>query len=122
MKLLKRSNSRLVNPFTFAVPALAGLLALSPAGLLAKGVPDDSVTLRVTPERELLYRHGPREVVVEVELKAQPRADAHRTPMNVSVVLDRSGSMAGAKIEKARQAACVALDRLDADDMFSLVI
>src|SRR6185503_18065619 len=32
------------------------------------------------------------------------------------------GSMQGAKIEKARQAACVALDQLSDDDIFSLVI
>jgi Ca-activated chloride channel family protein len=36
-------------------------------------------------------------------------------------VLDRSGSMEGAKIEKARQAAAMAVDKLGDDDFFSLV-
>jgi Ca-activated chloride channel family protein len=83
---------------------------------------DPSVTLRVTPEREYVYRGGSREVIVEVEVKARKPKETFRTPVNVSLVLDRSGSMEGAKIEKARQAAKVALDRLDAEDFFSLVI
>jgi Ca-activated chloride channel family protein len=41
--------------------------------------------------------------------------------MNLAVVLDRSGSMQGAKIEKARQAACVAVDQLADDDFLSLI-
>ena len=42
--------------------------------------------------------------------------------MNLAIVLDRSGSMQGAKIEKARQAAAMAVDQLGDDDFFSLVI
>lgn len=43
-------------------------------------------------------------------------------PLNLAVVLDRSGSMTGAKIEKAKQAAMQLVDRLRPDDIFSLVI
>ena len=81
-----------------------------------------SVTLSVKPEREYLLAGGPRDTVVLVELRAK-EADAKRTaPINLALVLDRSGSMAGAKLEKARQAAGVALDQLGPDDTFSLVI
>jgi len=96
---------------------LGGLLALT-AGAAS---PTD-LTLRVTPERDLLYSHGPREVVVQIDLDGRKPESSHHTPMNLAVVLDRSGSMEGAKIEKARQAACVAIDQLDSDDYFSLVI
>jgi Ca-activated chloride channel family protein len=44
-----------------------------------------------------------------------------RTPVNVAIVIDRSGSMAGDKIAKARAAAVMAVDRLDADDIVSVV-
>ena len=98
--------------------ALAFALGAWPA--LACSPP--AVTLRVAPERDLVYRDGPREVIVEVEIKGAKPQETFRTPVNLSVVLDHSGSMAGAKIEKARQAACVALDRLEPDDTFSLVI
>lgn len=79
------------------------------------------VTLRVTPDRDYVYRLGPREVIVQVEIEARKNDDARRAPMNLAVVLDRSGSMEGAKIEKARQAAAMAVDKLGDDDFFSLV-
>ncbi len=94
---------------------LAG--ALVPAAFAA---PTD-LTLRVTPERDLIYKRGPREVVVQIDLDGRRPERGHRTPMNLAMVLDRSGSMQGAKIEKARQAACVAVDQLADDDTFSLV-
>ena len=88
----------------------------------AAASPAPDVTLRVTPEREFVYRPGPREVIVQVEIEARHADDARRVPMNLALVLDRSGSMEGAKIEKARQAAAIAIDKLGDDDFFSLVI
>ena len=93
------------------------------AGAFARAVvasPD--VTLRVAPERDLVYTGGSREVIVQVDLDAKkPDRGAKRAPMNLAVVLDRSGSMQGAKLEKAKQGACVAIDKLADDDFFSLV-
>ena len=65
------------------------------------------LTLRVSPERDLIYNNGSREVVVQIDLDARRPEHGKRSPMNLAVVLDRSGSMQGAKIEKAKQAACV---------------
>lgn len=48
------------------------------------------------------------------------RADK-RSPINVALVIDRSGSMSGDRIAAAKEAAHVALDRLSADDIVSLV-
>lgn len=79
------------------------------------------LTLRVAPERDLIYNSGPREVVVQIDLDAKRPEHGRRAPMNLAVVLDRSGSMQGAKIEKAKQAACVAVDHLADNDWFSLV-
>ncbi len=94
-----------------------------PAGRAAAAAPnEETIALHVAPERDYVYRHGPREIVLEVEVQARRPDTARHTPVNVSVVLDRSGSMGGPKIEKARQAACAALDQLEADDIFSLVI
>jgi Ca-activated chloride channel family protein len=47
--------------------------------------------------------------------------DRERTPANVSIVLDRSGSMEGEKIEQAKEAAIMALDMLDERDIVSVV-
>ncbi|MFZ1218663.1 MAG: VWA domain-containing protein [Chthoniobacterales bacterium] len=90
-------------------------------GQVVSASADPEVTLRVTPDRDCIYRPGPREVIVQVEIEARKSDDTRRAPMNLSVVLDRSGSMEGAKIEKARQAAAMAVDKLGDDDIFSLV-
>ncbi|MFO7168067.1 MAG: VWA domain-containing protein [Chloroflexota bacterium] len=45
-----------------------------------------------------------------------------RVPVNVSFVLDRSGSMKGEKIERVRQATARAIDLLDSQDVISVVI
>jgi Ca-activated chloride channel family protein len=102
--------------------SLLSLLALvSSLGtpLFAAG---DALTLRVAPEREWLVRGASREVLVQVELEGRRPEQPQRTPMNLALVLDRSGSMAGAKLEKARQAACVAIDQLGPDDFVSLIV
>ena len=44
-----------------------------------------------------------------------------RTPVNVAIVLDRSGSMSGQKMRKAKEAAIMAVDRLGPDDIVSIV-
>jgi Ca-activated chloride channel family protein len=47
---------------------------------------------------------------------------SERSPMNLSVVIDRSGSMAGEKIRNARLAACFLVDQLNENDILSIVI
>jgi Ca-activated chloride channel family protein len=100
---------------TLLVTILASALAL----WAAEGKP--AVRLTVTPERDILPQSG-GETVVQIELRAGEAAQKRTLPINLAVVLDRSGSMAGAKLEKARQAAAVALDQLGADDYFSVVV
>jgi Ca-activated chloride channel family protein len=53
-----------------------------------------------------------------------PKADARveRLPVHLGLVLDRSGSMSGEKIERARSAAIQAIARLDERDRFSVVV
>ncbi len=98
------------------------LLALTLAPAVAASA-SPAVRCTLTPDREALPAGSPQTVVIKVSLDApaMPR-EGQRPPVNLSVVLDRSGSMAGDKIEKARQAALEGLRRLTARDLYSLVI
>lgn len=62
-----------------------------------------------------------RYLLVSVTAPEAARAKA-REPINVSFVLDRSGSMGGGKIDLAREAVADALSLLRHDDRFSLVV
>ncbi len=48
-------------------------------------------------------------------------AAAQRIPANVAIVLDKSGSMNGDKIRQAKQAAIMAISRLNREDIVSVV-
>lgn len=95
------------------------------SSLLASGVlmaAPAPLTIRVVPEREVILNSGSREVLLEIELEGRPGEKSARAPMNLAIVLDHSGSMGGAKIEKARQAACAAVDKMGEDDYISMVV
>lgn len=66
------------------------------------------------------YRSN-RFVLVELTAPAARRTLV-RAPVNISIVLDRSGSMAGQKLGLAKQAVDEALRALDERDRFSLVV
>ena len=57
---------------------------------------------------------------IKVGLTGFDRAREQHTPVNVAIVIDRSGSMQGEKIAKAREAAIMAVDRLNSDDIVSV--
>jgi Ca-activated chloride channel family protein len=100
------------------------LFALALAAVLdANPLAGETLTLKLVPERGCLLRNAPDEVIVKIDLSAvDGQTKARRTPLNLAVVLDRSGSMTGPKIEKAKQAAMQLVDRLRPDDVFSMVI
>ncbi|MCA9412386.1 MAG: VWA domain-containing protein [Candidatus Omnitrophica bacterium] len=49
------------------------------------------------------------------------QSNEDRPPVNVAIVLDRSGSMSGDKIERAKEAAKMAVDRLSPKDIVSII-
>ena len=96
------------------------LLALT-AGLSLPLAARETLRLSLEPERDCLLSGSPHEIVLKIDLSAATRSKHRRTPLNLAVVLDRSGSMTGAKIEKARQAAIGLVDQLAPGDRFSMV-
>jgi len=56
-----------------------------------------------------------------LRIEAEPPAAGDRVPLNLSLVLDRSGSMRGAPLAAARDAACLLVRRLRTEDTVSVV-
>jgi len=82
---------------------------------------NDLLDLRVSPERDQVFKSDDAEVIFDVNLHGRDSVSERHTPINLALVLDHSGSMEGPKLEKARQAACIAIDHLQPTDIFSLV-
>ena len=64
---------------------------------------------------------GTSEVFATLELTATSGPRHQRAPVNLALVVDRSGSMRGAKIEHARRAAQNLIDLLGAEDRLAVV-
>jgi Ca-activated chloride channel family protein len=74
-------------------------------------------------DRAVLPAGGRQTAIVKVTLDAPPPPETvKRPPVNLAIVLDRSGSMQGQKLEHAKEAAIEALRRLGPKDVFSLVV
>ena len=60
--------------------------------------------------------------IVRALLRLEGQAPENgRAPLNISLVLDRSGSMHGDKLAKAREAAAMLVRRLSPEDVVSVV-
>jgi Ca-activated chloride channel family protein len=79
--------------------------------------------LAARADRRLIRPNHRSHRYVLVELTAPPATQQRdRSPVNLAFVLDRSGSMSGAKLALAKQAVEEALARLDDRDRFSIVV
>lgn len=107
---------------TTLVSVLFAAALLGVASLFATSSSGDSVTLRIDVDRAVLPADSTERAIVKIGLDGirLPRRD-RRPPVNLALVIDRSGSMSGDKIEKAREAALELVRRLAPDDIVSLV-
>ncbi|WP_321493839.1 VWA domain-containing protein [uncultured Desulfobacter sp.] len=81
-----------------------------------------SILCRVETDRSILPADAPQNVILKITLDAPKLPEnTNRPRVNIALVMDRSGSMGGTKIEMAKAAAMEALARLGKNDLFSLV-
>lgn len=109
-------NTSLVRPCR----AAAASLALAAAAFA--GAAEPAVSVVVAPERKVLASDRPESAVVKIGLTGAPLPAGDRPAVNLALVLDRSGSMQGDRIVRAREAAIAAVRRLDERDYVSVVV
>jgi len=110
------------------ISRIAALLAaafLSSSALSAPGSSANPLRGEVELNRTAVLKGTSRVVYVRLSfegLDVTPGETKERPPLNLSLVLDRSGSMADeGKMDYLRRAATLAVDRLDATDTLSVV-
>jgi len=83
-----------------------------------------TLTVHLIPLRPAVRSDAPvsLDVLLQIIPHAPAAAVAQRPPLNVALVLDRSGSMAGEKIEFARQAAEQIVQQLLSEDRVSVTV
>lgn len=112
--------------WTLVVTVVAAMLLMGGAIVTApkdvRASERSQVRLGLSPGQPVLLADQVQRTWVKISLEGLPLGGgAERVPLNVALVLDRSGSMGGEKLRQAREAALTALDYLHADDLFSLV-
>ena len=94
-------------------------LVLAAVGSLAGARP---VALDVSLSNPLLVAGETRRTYLKISLTGLASADrTDRAPANVAIVLDRSGSMSGEKIARAKEAAMMAVGMLEPRDVVSVI-
>jgi Ca-activated chloride channel family protein len=102
------------------VAALSMIAVLLPAAAAAA---DKPVTLEARLAQPVMKAGETQKNYLRVALNGcEPKRSNERTPVNVAFVIDRSGSMEGPRITQAREAAIMAVNRLDQNDIASVVI
>lgn len=81
------------------------------------------LNLEAIPLKEKAPLEGATEMDFLIRITAPERPiEKARPQLNLGLVLDRSGSMSGRKIERAREAACYCVDQLVETDRISITV
>lgn len=109
---MKKLNKKLFVLVVLFTLALAGSVSANPL-----------VSVDLSLDRSVLPAGQSQKAVIKVNLDVPViPVEYDRPPVNLTLVLDRSGSMSGSKIDKAKEAAITALRSLGNRDLFSMVI
>ncbi len=108
----------LTNTKSFLMPLIVVVLFALGAGTACAGTVDMMVALG----QPVVLQGAKHLNYLKIGLTGQADGNRwRRTPVNVAIVLDRSGSMQGEKLAHARRAAIMAVERLDKADIVSVI-
>lgn len=82
------------------------------------------VTLDILTERPVIRNDIPSELDIVIEVRSEQEDSEVRTTkaLNLCVVIDRSGSMSGGKLDTAKKSCIDIFNRLDEDDLLTVVV
>ena len=104
---------------------IAGCLVAFSGCLFSTFAPaaDKPITLNARLSQPVMQAGEKQRNYLRIALNGcKPERASNRTPVNVAFVIDRSGSMAGSRLAQAREAAIMAVNRLEPNDIASVVI
>lgn len=105
---------------------LKHLFAALTLGLLATAAgaqqPAPKVTIKSELASPVVLENTQDKNYLKVSLTGFPLNTTKRSPINLALVIDRSGSMSGDRIEQATEAAVMAVNTLSSQDTLSVVI
>ena len=97
---------------------LLGLCAL----LIALPLEAKQCEFTLSTTQPVLQAEQKQTTAVKIAVKGfEMASEQERAPLNIALVIDRSGSMSGQRIEQAREAAIQAIRRMDSRDIVSVV-
>lgn len=88
---------------------------------VTKGLADGTLKLSSAISHGYVSTLSDSDLYATIDIHAIKYKGDERPPLNIAVVIDRSGSMSGPKIEHAKQAARKLIDHLSAQDRLSIV-
>lgn len=97
------------------------LLGLSVCSLFGHAQINKQIQVRSELSSPIILEGTPETNYLKVSLSGQNIDSKKRVPINLAIVIDKSGSMSGQRIEKAREAAILAVNMLNEDDTLSIV-
>ena len=97
------------------------LLGLSVCSLFGHAQINKQIQVRSELSSPIILEGTPETNYLKVSLSGQNIDSKKRVPINLAIVIDKSGSMSGQRIEKAREAAILAVNMLNENDTLSIV-
>ncbi len=79
------------------------------------------IRLDVVASQSVLNADQPQSIFLKIGLTGSAIENEDRSPVNIGIVLDKSGSMNGMKLIRAKEAAIIAIDRLSSQDIASVI-
>lgn len=114
--------NKTISFWRFGIMSLAAL-ATSASAMAATKAAEDTISVNARLGQSVL-KYGERQrIFLRIAIRGiRHERNEHRTPSNIALVIDRSGSMGGSKIVRAREAASMAINRLSSTDVASVVV